>query len=211
MRMPGILPPKDPTVSYKRVFYDQPSGVKGDLMPLYQAIGKKCDVHPATIRAIAAIESDEKPFTKGGFPVVRFEVAHWKKHREATRTALFFDKAVNSNNLDERWQQFEAMRTCQEVPAILSHSFGLFQIMGFNYGGCGCATPEVFLEEMKTVEGQFLMLERLIKQSPALLGALRRKDAAKVALHYNGKAYARNKYDVRWAAASRSGGEGVWA
>lgn len=211
MKLPGLLSVKDPSVSYKRVFYEQPSSVKADLMPRYQELGKKIDIHPAAIRALAAVESDEKPFTKNGNPIVRLEVEHWKKHRIATRSALFFDKAVNSLDLDERWQQFEAMRTCQEVPAILCHSFGLFQIMGFNYKGCLCATPEVFLSEMKTLDGQFLLLQRLIMQTPALLAALHRRDAEKVALHYNGKLYARNKYDVRWAAASRAGGEGVWA
>lgn len=210
MRLNPLSRP-DPRLSPKRVFYEQPSSIKGDLLPLYQDLGQRIDVPPAAIRALAIVESDEKPFTQNGKPVIRFEVAHWKRHRIASRTALTFDKATNAKDLDRRWEQFEAMYLCQAIPAILSHSFGMFQIMGFNYAACLCADPEIFLREVLSVEGQFRMLERLILGSPDLLSALRTSDAEKVAFHFNGKGYAANKYDVRWLAATRSGGGSVWA
>lgn len=202
---------KNPDVSPARVFYDHPSGVKVDLMPLYQAVGKEIDVEPVALRALAIVESDEKPFTPGGAPAVRLEVAYWKRNRYATKPALAFDKCTNSRDLDVRWAQFQAMHACQWEAAIRCHSFGMFQIMGFNHRACLCDTAEAFLAEMRTVEGQFRMLKHLILGSPDLLAALRRRDAARVALHYNGKAYAQNKYDARWAAATKAGGANAWA
>jgi hypothetical protein len=201
----------DPNVSKARVYYPQPSSVKTDLMPLYQQTAKDLDLKPAVVRAFAIVESDEKPVTVIGNPVTRFETGHWKKHRVASPAAMAFDKAKNSKNLDERWEQFEAMRNVNENAAILSHSFGVFQIMGFNYKLALCADPVTFLNRSMTIEGQFTLFKRFMLSSPALLSAARRMRADQVGFHYNGPQYKRNKYDVKWAAAVRAGGESVWA
>jgi hypothetical protein len=201
----------EPEVAPKRVFYAQPDDAKADLMPLYQALGKELDIKPACIRAIAVVETNEKPFAGPGAPVVRFEAHHWKKYRDQASHAVAFDKHKNARDLVQRWDDFCAMRRANEVAAILSHSFGMFQIMGFNYKACYCADPVAFLKEQMTVEGQFKMLKRLILSSPPLLSALRRQDPREVALHYNGRAYEKNKYHINWAAASKAGGDNAWA
>jgi len=213
VKLPSVTLPKLPerTTSPKRVFYGQPSGVKPDLLALYQRVAKDLDVTPAQVRAFAIVESDEKPFTPGGNPVVRFEAARWRKYRIAEKAALAFDNAKNSKDLDVRWAQFEKMRAVNEQAAIMSHSFGIWQVMGFNYARCLCADPVTFLNENMAVEGQFKMFKRFVLSSPNLLAALRKGDAEKVAYHYNGPGYAANKYDVKWAAATKSGGESVWA
>lgn len=206
-----VLPKMPPrTTSPARVFYEQPSGVKADLMPLYQEFAKKLDITPAALRAFAVVESDEKAFTVGGKPVVRFEPAHWKKRRIASKASMAFDAAKNSLDLDKRWAQFEAMRQVNEIAAILSHSFGLFQIMGFNHERCLCASPAVFLKEQETVTGQFKLFQRFLLSNPPLLAAIRKARADQVGLHMNGPQYQRNKYDIKWAAASKSGGSLVW-
>lgn len=205
------LPGSNPNVAPKRVFYGQPSGVKTDLLALYQATAKELDVPPAAVRAFAIVESDEKSHTAAGFPVLRFEQHRWKKYRVAEAAAMTFDKAVNSKNLDERWEQFERMREVASDAAILSHSFGIFQVMGFNYKQCLCADVETFLRRSMTVEGQFTLFKRFMLESPALLSAVRRFKPEDVGFHYNGPQYKRNKYDVKWAAAAKAGGERVWA
>lgn len=199
------------TISKQRVFYSQPSELTPDLLPLYQRAAKDLDFTPAQVRAFSIVESDEKPFTPSGAPLPRLEVHHWKKHRVADRASMAFDKATNAKNLDERWSQFQRMRAVNENAAILSHSFGLFQIVGFNFRLCQCADPVTFLNEMMTVEGQFKMFKRFMLSNPALLAAVRRNRPEDVGFHYNGPQYKRNKYDVKWAAAAKSGGERVWA
>jgi hypothetical protein len=206
--MPSL--PKKPPVSKQRVFYSQPSGIKPDLMPLYQRVAADLDFTPAQVRAFAVVESDEKPFTPSGAPLPRLEVHHWKKHRVADRASIAFDTALNYRNLDARWEQFERMRKVNETAAILSHSFGLFQIVGFNFQLCSCADPATFLTEMMTVDGQFKMFKRFMLRSPALLSAVRRNLPEQIGFHYNGPQYKRHKYDVRWASASRAGGSLAW-
>jgi hypothetical protein len=209
LSLPGVS--QKPPVSKQRVYYSQPSGVKTDLLPHYQRLAKDLDVTPAAIRAFAVVESDEKPFTPNGAPVVRFEAGHWKKHRIAERVALSFDKAPNARDLDARWEQFKRMRAVNETAAIMSHSFGLFQIMGFNHRLCMCHDAATFLSEVMTLEGQLKMFKRFMVSSPALLSAVRRNQPEKVGFHFNGPQYKRNKYDVKWAAASKAGGALVWA
>ncbi len=213
MKLPAItLPrlPQKPPVSKERVFYAQPSGVKPDLMKIYQNLARDLDVSPAQVRAFAVVESDEKPFTADGAPVVRFEPHHWRRHRVAEKSAIAFDKAPNLRDLDARWAQFEKMRAINETAAIMSHSFGMWQTMGFNFRLCLCADPSTFLAEMMTLPGQAKMFKRFMLSSPALLSAVRRNLPEQVGFHYNGPQYKRNKYDVKWAAASKAGGSLAW-
>jgi len=212
--MPSLkLPtfPQKPAVSKARVFYAQPSGVKPSLLDLYQATAKELDISPAQVRAFAIVESDEKPFSPNGNPVIRFEVSRWKRYRVADKAAMAFDKAKNPADLDARWEMFRKMCAVNETAAIMSHSFGLFQILGANYKLCLCADPVSFLKENMTVEGQFKMFRRFVKMSPALLSAIRLNRAEGVGHHYNGPQYKKFKYDTKWAAASKAGGAGVWA
>ena len=210
MKLPSLPAMKAKhAISPKRVFYAQPSMTKDDLLPLYKQAAKELAVTPAQVRAFAIVESDEKPFSPGGFPVVRFESHHWIKRR--VDEGAKFDKMKNSRDLDERWAMFEQMRAIHEDAAIMSHSFGLFQLMGFNHGVALCAEPETFLSESLTVAGQFKLFKRFVLRSPALLAAIKRARPDEVGFHYNGPRYKQNKYDVKWAAASKAGGARVWA
>lgn len=200
----------DPSVSSSRVFYEQASGVKAGLMDLYRAVAAEIDIKPWALRALAIVESDEKPFTPNGNPVIRFEPTYWAKRRIASAAALEFDKAVNARDLDARYTQFMAMAAVQEDAAICSHSWTMFQIMGAHHQACLCAHPTQFVRTASTLEGQFSLVKHFILSNPPLLSALRKQDAEQVGLHYNGAGFRRNKYDVRWAAAARAGGEGVW-
>lgn len=210
MKLPTLLPQKAP-VSKARVFYSQPTGVKPSLLDLYQATAKELDVSPTQVRAFAIVESDEKPFTAKGNPVVRFESGYWTRFRVASKPAIAFDKAKNYSDLDSRWSQFQDMCAINETAAIMSHSFGIFQLMGFNFKLALCADPASFLKENMTVEGQFKMFRRFVKMSPALLSAIRLNKPDGVGHHYNGPAYKKHKYDVRWLAATKAGGASVWA
>jgi hypothetical protein len=190
--------------SHKRVFHEGPAPAPIKLTgDHYRQIADALGITPPQVRAIAIIESAEKPLTKNGNPVVRFESHHWKKHRLASRLGQSFDKAGNSNDLDERWQQFEAMYRVDPVAAVKSHSFGWPQIMGFNHRLAGCATTDAFLDEMRTIEGQNKCFRDFVVNSPMLHTAFKRNDAQQVALHYNGRNYSVNRYDQKFASLSQ--------
>lgn len=188
-----------------RVFHDAPDDtiVVRLTADHYSQIGDALGVKPNNIRAIAIIESAEKPFTAAGSPIVRFEVHHWKKRRIASRLGQSFDKAVNSKDLDERWAQFQAMYKVDPVASVKSHSFGWMQIMGFNHKIAGFETTDAFLEAMRDINGQNKAFRQFVLNSPNLHAALKRSDAQQVALHYNGPNFDQNRYDKKFASLSQ--------
>ena len=191
-------------ISPKRVFHEGPAPAPAKLTAdHYRQMAEALAIKPQQVRAIAIIESAEKPLTKEGNPVVRFESHHWRKHRLASRLGQSFDKAPNSANLDERWAQFEAMYRIDPVAAVKSHSFGWCQIMGFNHKHAGFETTDAFLDTMRTIDGQNRAFVEFVTNSPALHEGLKRGNAQQVALHYNGRNYAQNRYDQKFASLSQ--------
>lgn len=84
--------------------------------------------------------------------------------------------------------------------ALESASWGLGQIMGFNAARVGYADAEAMVAAFCASEDQQLdAVARFITANPALLAAFQRRDWAKVAFFYNGKAYAERGYDLKLA------------
>lgn len=179
-----------------------------DRVPLseYQACGHALACSPDIVRAISIKETwlgQENPLD------IRFEKAKWKKFRFASAAAKQFDGMKNSAERMKRWEQFEAMDTvCRsdamlnrraDPAAILSHSFGWCQIMGFNHRAAGFEDPRNFLAAMRTLQGQRSAFVNFVRSDDTLHDAFRSENVARIALHYNGPAYRRNKYDTEVA------------
>jgi hypothetical protein len=190
-------------LSPRRVFHDQPSGGNTLTADHYRQMAEALGIRAQQVRAIAIIESAEKPFTKAGHPVVRFEAHHWRRHRIASTLGQSFDRAVNSADLDERWVQFLAMHRVDPLAAVKSHSFGWLQIMGFNHRLAGYETTEAFLDAMQTLDGQNKAFVNFVTHSPLLHTAFRQHNVREVARHYNGPRFADNRYDQKFAALSQ--------
>lgn len=93
------------------------------------------------------------------------------------------------------------VRSINHEAADASASWGMFQIMGFNYAACGEKSVDSFVKAMCMSECRQLVLSaRFIKQS-GMLSALQAKDWAEFAKRYNGPAYEQNQYDKKLAAA----------
>ncbi|MFI3261986.1 MAG: N-acetylmuramidase family protein, partial [Rikenellaceae bacterium] len=81
--------------------------------------------------------------------------------------------------------------------ALASASWGLFQIMGFNYASCGCSGVEEFVDKMKSNEGaQLDIFARFIK-SNSMDKYLKDLNWSEFARRYNGPSYAQNQYDKK--------------
>lgn len=197
-------------VSKRRVYYDAPAETRLDVA-YYAAIAERLNVRPSLVRAIAVIETAEKGLTDRGYPVVRLEAAYWRNYRLGTRAAQGFDKAKNSRDLNTRWGQFNEMAKADREAAILCHSFGWAQIMGFNHRTAGYERADNFLRAMMTLEGQAEAFIGFCQGSPLLLDAMRREDIGTIALHYNGPAYRRNDYDKKLVGLLDAGGGNAWA
>lgn len=84
-----------------------------------------------------------------------------------------------------------------------SASYGIGQVMGFNYKALGYSTLKQFVDAMHESEAK--QLDAMIRFITVnnLKGALIRKDWAAFAKGYNGSGYRANKYDDKLAAAYR--------
>lgn len=155
------------------------------------------------VRAIGAKETlwhEENPAD------IRREPAKWRRYRFASKEAKAWDRKGNSSDRAKRWEQFyEIDAICQAdallnaragVAAILSHSFGWCQIMGFNHHFCDYENARDWLAAMKTLQGQRECFIALVRSDQTLLRAFQTRNYPVIALHYNGTNYRQNKYDT---------------
>ena len=199
---------KEP-ISKKRIFY---TSVEGNFVEpeFYDRIASVLEVRPVIPRAYSVIESNEKPFTENGNPITRFEAHWWRRYRIASRTAKKFDRQKNPRDLDSRWSQFREMYAIDPEAAIKSHSFGCYQIMGFNHIACGFEQPAAFLNAMKTLSGQGKCFINFVKASKRLHRAMQVEDIHAMSLHYNGPRYKQNRYHIKLDKLV-NGGTDAWS
>jgi hypothetical protein len=165
-----------------------------------------CDVK--AIKAVAAVESSRSGFDPEGFPITLFEghqfyrltngkyaidhptlcYPHWT--REFYGSTWQAEKA--------RLQQAMAL---DRQAALQSASWGMFQIMGFNYGKCGFKSVQEFVNAMCLSEGSQLQAFVGFVKNSGLAPSLQSKQWATFANSYNGPGYAQNQYDTKLAKA----------
>ena len=85
--------------------------------------------------------------------------------------------------------------------ALQSASWGMFQIMGFNYQACGYSSVESFVEDMFKSESEHLSAFVGFIKKNKLAAALKSKNWATFAAAYNGPGYAENHYDTKMEKA----------
>lgn len=163
----------------------------------------------ALLRAFAEVESGGKSgFGPLGLPVIAFE-GHWfrkftHKVYDVTHPFLSYPYVKKAgpewvhNNKDQvtAWKTLEEALALNHDAALKSCSWGMFQVMGFNYASCGYKTVDDFVAAMKAGEaGQLLAFVGFCKANPACLEAMRKKDFKGMAIGYNGPDY--GDYDKR--------------
>jgi hypothetical protein len=94
----------------------------------------------------------------------------------------------------------KAMALDQEA-ALESASWGLAQVMGFNFQVAGFTSVASMVQQMVLDEDAQLLGMAHFIQSNNLVGALQRANWVAFARGYNGPDFKRNEYDTRLAAA----------
>ncbi len=168
------------------------------------------DCEPAALKAVQKVETGGRGgFFAPGKPAILFE-GHifW---RQLKKRGIDPEKyaAKNENILYPKWvkghykgglgeyERLEQARKINREAADESASWGMFQIMGFNYAACGEKNVESFVDSMCESERKQLILSgRFIRQG-GMLAALQNKKWAEFAEKYNGSEYAQNKYDEK--------------
>ncbi len=162
------------------------------------------------VRAVIAVEAGGAGFLPDGRPKILFE-----RHVFSRLTGRAFDTVAPdianrtpggySGNQLEYPRLYKAVQLDGEM-AVQSCSWGLAQVMGFNWKACGEKSLFGFLLAVHHSEDSQLGLMVGFIQSNGLADELRRKDWAGFAKGYNGSNYAINKYDVKLAAAYKAAG-----
>ncbi len=161
------------------------------------------------IKAFATVESGGRSgFGPAKLPMIAYEGHIFRKY-----TQQKYDRAYpllsypykekagpqwRANNKDQAkaWETLAAAYKLDPAAALMATSWGMFQIMGFNFAACGYATVTEFAAAMKVNAGQQLMaFVGFCRKKPALVRAMKNKDYAGMATQYNGKDF--GDYDRR--------------
>jgi len=170
-----------------------------------------CEV--AALKAVIAVESAGNGFAPDKRPIILNEPHIF--YRELGKvSAAKRTEAVKAGLAYARWKtkpypKTQALRyawlgkamAISKDAALKACSWGLGQIMGFNYKLCGYASVTAFVEAMKVSEGaQLYAIARFIV-SAKLQRHIRNKAWAAFAKGYNGSGHAKHGYHTKMANA----------
>lgn len=180
----------------------------------YRQAAALLDVDEAAIRAVVEVESRGHAMLPDGRPVVLFEShkfsdftgGQWDDTYPHISSARW-NRSLYAKGRDwiERGERehdrLDEAASLNRRAALESASYGLFQVMGFNWGVCGYDSLDAFLADMwRGPEGHLAAFIGFV-QHERLDGYLRRGEWGKFSARYNGPAYKLNRYDVRLAEA----------
>lgn len=171
----------------------------------FQQAADTLGCHIAAVKAVAEVESRESGFLENDEPVILFE-----RHIFSARTHHLFDK-VNPNisnsrpggygKLNEQHARLAEAVKLDRDAALMSCSWGKFQIMGFNFSLAGYNTLQDFINAMYRSEKDHLQAFIQYLKEMSLDDELRNQEWAEFAKRYNGPGYKRNRYDTKLKAA----------
>ena len=179
------------------------------------AAAKDLGIEPAALKAVIDIEAAGDGFDKQGRPTILFEPhIFWdelgKIHYYTKRTEL---AKKHKGLLSQKWDKslyriggssHDKLKIGADLHWKAAHksaSWGLGQILGRNAVSIGYPSVKAFIDDMYESEAKQLKAMGMFLKANGLIGKLQRHDWAGFARGYNGKAYAKNQYDVKLAAA----------
>lgn len=126
---------------------------------------KELNCSPEAIEAVASVESNGGGFRPDGFPKILFEGHHFYRYVKGKYAAShpticyprwtrqFYGKTWQAEDL-----RLKMATALDRTSALLSTSFGAFQILGANFAACGCKTLQEFVNRMCKSEAEQLRL-----------------------------------------------------
>lgn len=178
---------------------------RSDLEEAARMLGVTVEV----VKAVAEVESAGDGFIKGtDLPKILFE-GHWfHRHTNGRFDSEYpsishkkWTKEYYKGGRGEYDRLLQAIKLAKDPEAaLLSASWGRFQIMGFNYRECGYSSVTDFVNHNS--EGEDVQLMSFVKYiiAKGLADELRQKDWERFARAYNGAGFKKNQYDTKMAA-----------
>lgn len=173
----------------------------------YKSISERLDIEVELIKAVQSVETNGLGYHENNLLKILFE-------------AHIFHRLTNGiyskNNLDIsslKWnrslyiggiKEYNRLNKAYELnleAALQSASWGLFQIMGFNYKACGYLSIYSFINDVK--KGLYQALQQFLQycKTRNILNLLKEYKWAEFAKAYNGLSYKKNRYDTKLKSA----------
>lgn len=167
-----------------------------------------CEVE--VLKALASVESAGKAMLDNGQPKILFEAHIFSELTGGIYNAthpkistLHWDRSLYIGGAGEHFRLQQAVKLDRNA-ALQSASWGMFQILGRNYGSCGFDNVQDFVNAMYQGElGQLKALVNFVKHE-GIAPAMRDKEWRTIARKYNGPRYRDNKYDEKLEKAYKS-------
>ena len=148
-------------------------------------------IEPKALDAVMLVESSGSGFNLDGTIKIQFEPTWFRKY-----TGVKIANGVEGQHAE--WIAFQEAFAINSHAALCSTSWGLVQVMGFNFKAAGFTSPEEMVRDFKESEvNQLKGMLNFIQADYAMLKALQTKDWAGFAKRYNGPQYKDFKYDTR--------------
>lgn len=176
----------------------------------FEQAALKIGCETEVIKAVAKVESLGKGFNRDGSPIILFEGhVFWRelkrkgidpvKHTKGNEDILYVRwtrKHYTGNYIGEYKRLKRAFEIDKEA-ALKSTSWGMFQIMGFNFGLCGYSDVFLFVMAMEfnSVNQLNAFVNFVINRKIA--PHLQTKNWRMIAALYNGSGYAKNQYHTK--------------
>ena len=174
----------------------------------FRDVAEENNLTTAHIKAVVEVESLGDGFNKLGKPIILFEGHKFHKYTEGKFSNDPRYKDISYPRWTKKWytgtQEGEYDRLQRAVAldleaALKSTSWGLFQIMGFNYEKVGYENVAEFVAAMGSDEREQLdafirFIKNTKRKGKTLLEYLKNEDWESFAKFYNGPAYKKNDY-----------------
>jgi len=168
------------------------------------AEAQKIDCDAAAIWAVCDVESSGGGFLPDGRPKILFEAhifgrltGHKYDRTHPNISSPTWNRALYGAGGAHQHDRLNEAIGLDRSAALESASWGMFQIMGFNYGKCDFSSVDEFATAMRASERAHLNAFLRFCRSSGLVKFLAAHDWLHFALGYNGPDEAKNNYHVK--------------
>jgi hypothetical protein len=172
------------------------------------AIGYRIGVGEDEIHAVLEVESRGSGFDPQGRPAMLFEPhVFWRelgniaKRKEAVRLDIAYPKWGEKKYPIDSYPRLRMAMAIDETAALRSASWGLGQVMGFNFAAAGFSSPQAMVRAFMDDEETHLSAMVNFIKTARLDDELRARNWSGFARGYNGEGYAKHGYHTRLSAA----------
>ena len=164
-------------------------------------------VESAVIKAFVAVEAAGRGFFADGRAKILFEahIFHQQTRGKFTREHPRISSRGWNRSLyyggPREYERLEQAKALDKTAALCSASWGLGQVMGFNFKACGYQSVDAFVADMQRSEGKQILAMCAFLRTNGLVPAMKAKNWTELARRYNGPAYLVNNYHVKLAQA----------